>query len=60
LTGLTAQSPYRFVKRFANAYAELEKGTRAYIEEVRAGSFPTLDHGWKMAPPAEQGEKPSV
>ena len=37
----------KFVKRFANAGEEMQKGIKAYIDEVKAGTFPAEEHTFK-------------
>ena len=37
----------KFVKRFANAGEEMQKGIKAYIDEVKAGTFPSEEHTFK-------------
>jgi 3-methyl-2-oxobutanoate hydroxymethyltransferase len=45
LLGLTPQAP-RFAKRYADLSAEVTRAARAYVEEVRAASFPTDAHSF--------------
>jgi len=40
--GLTGDAAPSFVKQFAQLGAELTAGVRAYIQEVKAGSYPAL------------------
>ena len=37
-----------FVRRFADAGEVMRQGFRGYIDEVKAGSFPTEEHSFKM------------
>lgn len=36
----------RFVKRYANAFGDLTGAVELFVNEVRAGHFPTLDHSY--------------
>jgi 3-methyl-2-oxobutanoate hydroxymethyltransferase len=47
LVGLTT-APLRFLKRYAEARELLGEATGRYVEEVRSGEFPTVEHGWEM------------
>ena len=38
----------KFVQRFADAGEVMRQGFRGYIDEVKAGSFPTEEHSFKM------------
>ena len=38
----------KFVRRFADAGEVMRQGFRGYIDEVKAGSFPTEEHSFKM------------
>ena len=38
----------KFVRRFADAGEVMRQGFRGYIDEVKAGSFPTEEHYFKM------------
>ena len=39
-----------FVKRYAEVRAEMIKGVKAYVEDVRARRYPEPEHGYTMAP----------
>lgn len=52
LAGLSKNTAFRFVKRYAEARALLAEATRGFVEEVRSGEFPKEEHGWSM-PEAE-------
>jgi 3-methyl-2-oxobutanoate hydroxymethyltransferase len=38
----------RHVRRFGQLGAQASAGIRQYVEQVRDGSFPAEEHGWKM------------
>ncbi len=46
--GLTTGKRPKFVKEYANARAEMEKGIQGYIQEVKEGKFPAKDHRFEM------------
>lgn len=46
MLGLNAGFSPRFLKRFANLDASVREGVRAYIEQVRAGTYPGPEHGF--------------
>ena len=48
LVGLSPGAPFRFVKRFGEAGDAMRAAVENYVEEVRAESFPSEVHGWKM------------
>ena len=48
MTGLTLSNLPRFVKRFGEVGASLTAAVEAYAREVRAGAFPTEDHGYPL------------
>ncbi len=52
LVGLSSGAPFRFVKRFAQAHETLQDATRAFVQEVHQGNFPTRDNEYSM-PDAE-------
>jgi 3-methyl-2-oxobutanoate hydroxymethyltransferase len=43
----------RFVKRYADVGASIERAFRAYAEDVRAGRFPGPEHCYSMDPASE-------
>jgi 3-methyl-2-oxobutanoate hydroxymethyltransferase len=47
LLGLDARFKPRFVKRYAELEGPVVGALRAFVEEVRAGSFPTEDHSFR-------------
>jgi 3-methyl-2-oxobutanoate hydroxymethyltransferase len=46
MLGLTPDLRPKFVKRFAELYAEGVAAARRYADEVRAGTFPAEEHGF--------------
>ena len=48
MTGMTLSHLPRFVKRFGEVGASLRSAVEAYSREVRAGAFPTEDHGYPL------------
>ena len=48
MTGMTLSHLPRFVKRFGEVGASLTAAVEAYAREVRAGAFPTEDHGYPL------------
>ena len=48
MTGMTLSQLPRFVKRFGEVGATLRSAVEAYAREVRAGAFPTEDHGYPL------------
>lgn len=48
MTGMTLSQVPRFVKRFGEVGASLRSAVEAYAREVRAGAFPTEDHGYPL------------
>ena len=48
MTGMTLSHLPRFVKRFGEVGASLRSAVEAYAREVRAGAFPTDDHGYPL------------
>lgn len=48
MTGMTLNHLPRFVKRFGEVGASLRSAVEAYAREVRAGAFPTEDHGYPL------------
>ena len=53
--GMTPGQPLRFVKHFAHLYPVMLEAARAYVTEVREGSFPAPEHSVSM-PEAEHEE----
>ena len=65
LLGMYSEFKPKFVKRFAEAGKLIVEATRAYVNEVERGEFPTLAHAFgapkELGAPAEQtGAKPVV
>jgi 3-methyl-2-oxobutanoate hydroxymethyltransferase len=54
LLGLNDRKPARFVKRYAELGAEIQRALQAYAEDVRSGAFPTDEHTYKI--PADELE----
>jgi len=48
LLGLFDRFTPRFVKRYADLHAEMERAFTSFMTDVRAGSFPTADHSVEM------------
>ena len=48
MTGMTLSNLPRFVKRFGEVGASLTAAVEAYAREVRAGAFPSEDHGYPL------------
>ena len=48
MTGMTLSHLPRFVKRFGEVGASLRAAVEGYAREVRAGAFPTEDHGYPL------------
>ena len=48
MTGMALSHLPRFVKRFGEVGASLRSAVEAYAREVRAGAFPTEDHGYPL------------
>ena len=48
MTGLTLSNLPRCVKRFGEVGASLTAAVEAYAREVRAGAFPSEDHGYPL------------
>ena len=46
LLGLTQDFTPKFVKRYANLDAEIKKAVGNYIDEVRSGVFPDMEHSY--------------
>jgi len=46
LLGLTPNLRPKFVKRYAELYEEGARATRAYVDEVKRGVFPTEEHSF--------------
>jgi 3-methyl-2-oxobutanoate hydroxymethyltransferase len=57
--GLTPDLKPKFVKRYAELYAAGVEASRKYVEEVKAGTFPTKEHTFgarhELPPSAEAG-----
>ncbi|HZV03215.1 MAG TPA: 3-methyl-2-oxobutanoate hydroxymethyltransferase [Planctomycetota bacterium] len=59
MLGLTPESKMRFVKRYAELGKEATDALRRFAEEVRAGSFPGVEHSFTMRE-GEEAKLPSV
>ncbi|MBC7677409.1 MAG: 3-methyl-2-oxobutanoate hydroxymethyltransferase, partial [Pseudorhodobacter sp.] len=46
MAGLTAGPGPRFLKRYAELRTTLSDASRAYADDVRAGSYPGPEHGY--------------
>lgn len=49
MLGLYTELAPRFVKRYADLHKQTSDAVGAYVEEVRSGAFPDLDHSFKGA-----------
>ena len=56
LLGLSSWVP-RFGKRYAELATDVVRATRAFVDEVRGGRFPTEAHAFQPAPPVAVNEK---
>jgi len=56
LLGLTPNLRPKFVKRYAELFDEGARATRAYVDEVKRGAFPTEEHsfGTRAVPATDQ------
>ncbi|WP_029146246.1 3-methyl-2-oxobutanoate hydroxymethyltransferase [Microbacterium luticocti] len=50
LLGITEGPTARFVKRYAEVRKAMVDGVTAYVDDVRARSYPAREHGYAMAP----------
>lgn len=55
LAGLNAGPMAKFVKRFADARAEIRSGVEQYAAEVRSGTFPGPEHVYSVEPAELEG-----
>jgi len=61
LLGLTPNLRPKFVKRYAEFYAEGKAAAEAYCEEVKTGAFPAEEHSFgSVQRSAEQGARPGA
>ena len=51
LLGLDTRFQPRFVKRFASLEAVVQGAVKEYVDEVRAGTFPTDEHSFHQREP---------
>lgn len=58
LLGLTPDLKPKFVKRYAELYAEGRDAVARYCSEVRAGSFPSEEHGFGKVKREESADAP--
>jgi 3-methyl-2-oxobutanoate hydroxymethyltransferase len=56
LLGLTPELKPKFVKRFAELYADGRDAVARYCDEVRAGTFPSAEHGFGSVKKSESSE----
>ncbi|WP_053239102.1 3-methyl-2-oxobutanoate hydroxymethyltransferase [Sandaracinus amylolyticus] len=61
LLGLTPDLKPKFVKRYAELFADGRAATERYVEEVRSGAFPAPEHSFGAAPAkkSDAPEKPA-
>ncbi|HET6642600.1 MAG TPA: 3-methyl-2-oxobutanoate hydroxymethyltransferase, partial [Gaiellaceae bacterium] len=52
LLGLSDRRPARFVKRYAEVGAEIQRALEAFADEVRSGTFPAEEHTYSI--PADE------
>ncbi len=55
LTGINHGHVAKFVKRYSDVRSEMLKGVKAYIAEVRDGSFPAPEHVYSVDPSELEG-----
>ena len=48
LLGLNERRPARFVKRYADVGAQIQRALEAYAEDVRSGDFPAAEHTYTI------------
>ena len=48
LLGLNDRRPARFVKRYADVGAQIQRALEAYAEDVRSGDFPAAEHTYTI------------
>jgi 3-methyl-2-oxobutanoate hydroxymethyltransferase len=46
MLGMDESFTPRFVKRYASFAADMQRAVAAYIDDVKAGRFPDLDHSY--------------
>ncbi len=49
LAGFSADSVPRFVRQYGNLYQALRDAVGAYVDDVRAGTFPTVEHTYPIS-----------
>jgi len=57
LLGLDESFQPRFVKRFAHLEGVVKQAVRAYVEEVRQGTFPAEEHSFHRASPSAKVQR---
>ena len=60
LLGLTPNLRPKFVKRYAELFAEGKEAARTYCEEVKAGTFPGEEHQFGNVQRASEPARPAV
>jgi 3-methyl-2-oxobutanoate hydroxymethyltransferase len=53
MLGLQNALTPRYLKRYADLAGSIEDAVRSYVSEVKAGTFPTKEHGYPMDPEEE-------
>ena len=53
LLGMSEGFTAKFVKQYANIGSEMSKAFEQYINEVKEGTFPDLDHSYTSEKPAK-------
>lgn len=59
MLGLSPRVP-KFVKEFGAVGAAIEGAIKGYAEEVRAGTFPAVQHTYAMKPEGQDGLRPGT
>jgi len=60
LLGLTPNMRPKFVKRYAEMFADGKMAAQKYCEEVRAGTFPTAEHAFGNVQREAEPARPAI